>query len=82
MDKRNIAVGDVCMLKDLNTHRGEWRICKVTNVFPEKNGKVHNVEITVKPKQSSVGPYIAAKPTKINKHVCNLIVIVPVEDSA
>ena len=69
------------MLKDSNTHRGEWRTCKVTNVFPEDNGRVLNVEITVTPKQSGVGPYIAAKPIKLNKHVCNLIVIVPVEDS-
>ena len=69
------------MLKDLNTHRGEWRICQVTNVFPDKNGKVRNVEITVMPKQSGVDPYIPAKPIKLNKKVCNPIVIVPVEDS-
>ena len=69
------------MLKDSNTHRGEWRICKVTNIFPDKNGTVCNVEIIVKPKQSGVGPYIAAKPIKLNKHVCNLIVIVPMEDA-
>ena len=81
MDRRNVAVGDICMLKDSNTHRGKWRICKVTNVFHDNRGKVHNVEIAVTPKQSGVGPYLAAKLIKLKKHVCNLIVIVPVEDS-
>ena len=81
LDRRNVAVGDVCMLKDSNTHRGEWRICKKTNVFPDDRGKVRNVEVTVTPKQSALVPYLAAKLIKLNKHVCNLIVIIPVEDS-
>ena len=73
-------IGDVCMLKDANAYRGEWRICMVTNVFPDDNGKVRNVEVMVKPKQSGVGPYVAAKPIRMIRHVCNLIVVVPVED--
>ena len=67
------------MLKDSNADRGEWRICRVTNVFPDANGKVRNVEVIVKPKPSGVGPYVAAKPIKLTRHVCNLIVVVPVE---
>ena len=79
-DKRNVAVGDVCLLKDATAFRGDWRLCKVTAVFPDGNGKVRNVEVMVKPKQSGVGPYIATKPIKMNKHVCNLVVIVPVDE--
>ena len=79
-DKRNVAVGDVCLLKDATAFRGDWRLCKVTAVFPDDNGKVRNVEVMVKPKQSGVGPYIATKPIKMNKHVCNLVVIVPVDE--
>ena len=55
-------------------------MCRVSNVFPDYRGKVRNVEVTVKPKQSGSGPYLAANPIKLNKHVCNLIVIFPVED--
>ena len=69
------------MLKDLNTHRGEWRICKVTNVFPDNRGKVRNVEVAVTPKQTGSGLYLVSNQIKLNKHVCKLIVIVPVEDS-
>ena len=79
-ERRNVAIGDVCMLKDANAYRVEWRMCMVTNVFPDDNGKVRNVEVMVKPKQSGVGPYVAAKPIKMVRHVCNLIVVVPVED--
>ena len=51
----------------------------VTNVFPDDNGKVRNVEVMVKPKQSGVRPYVATKPIKMIRHVCNLIVIVPAD---
>ena len=81
VERRNVAIGDVCMLKDSNTHRGEWRICKVTNVFPDNRGKVSNVEVVVTPKQTGSGPYMDAKQIKLYKHVCNLIVIVLLEDS-
>ena len=49
-------------------------------MFPDHKGTVHNVEVTVKPKKYGSGPYLAAKPITLNKHVCNLIVIVRVED--
>ena len=68
------------MLKDLNTHRGEWRICKVTNVFPDNRGKVRNVEVAVTPKKTGSGPYLAANQIKLNKYVCNLIIILPVDE--
>ena len=61
VDRRNVTVGDVCMLKDLNTHRGEWRICKVTNVFPENSDKVSNLEVTITPKQIGIGPVFCSK---------------------
>ena len=79
-DKRNVAVGDICVLKDSNAFRGEWRLCKVTNVFPDERGKVRNVEVMVKPKQSGVGPYIVTKPIMLSRHVCNLMVIVPADE--
>ena len=76
-----MSVGDVCILKDANAFRGEWRLCKVTKVLPDEKGKVRNVEVMVKPKQSGVGPYVPANPIHLTRHVCNLIVIVPVEDA-
>ena len=68
------------MLKDSNSFRGEWRLTRVSECYPDEHGKVRNVEIFVKPKQGSSSSYIPTKPIYLKRHVCNLIVIVPVED--
>ena len=74
-----LMVGDIC-LKDSNVYRGEWRMCEVAKVFPDGSGKVRNVEIMFKPKQSGAGPYISIKPVYLRRHVNNLIVIVPADE--
>ena len=80
IDRRNVSAGDICVLKDANAYRGEWRMCKVTRVFPDNKGKVRNVEVMVKPRQGGSGPYTPSKPIYLTRHVCNLIVIVPVDE--
>ena len=42
--------------------------------------KVRNVEVAVKAKQSGSGPYIATKPIILNRHVNNIIVLVPANE--
>ena len=37
-EKRNLMVDDVCILKESNAFRGEWRLCKVSKVFPDRRG--------------------------------------------
>ena len=80
VERRNIMVNDVCLLKDPNAYRGEWRLCVVTEVFPDRRGKVRNVEVMVKPRQGGSVNYITTKPIYLNRHVCNLIVIVPADE--
>ena len=29
-------VGDICLLKNSNMYRGEWRLCEVAQVFPDE----------------------------------------------
>ena len=41
---------------------------------------MRNVQIVVKPKQSGSGPYITTKPIFINRHVSNIIVLVPANE--
>ena len=48
-EKRNMKVGDVCLLKDAEAFRAEWRLARVTATFPDRRGKVRNVEIRVVP---------------------------------
>ena len=75
-----MMVGDICLMKDSNMYRGEWRLCKVAQVFPDDRGKVRNVQVMVKPKQGGTGPYVSTKPIYLNRHVNNLIVLVPVDE--
>ena len=81
-DKRNVMQGDICLLKDSNMYRGEWRMCEVTKVLPDDSGKVRNVEVMVKPKQSGSGPYISTRPILLTRHVNNLIVLEPADEQA
>ena len=80
VDRRNVKVGDICLLKDANTFRGEWRLCEVVKVFPDKGKLIRNVQVMVKARQSGVGPYISSNPIYLDRHVCNLILLVPAED--
>ena len=80
--ERNLKIGDVCVLKDLNALRGEWRLCRVVDVFPDANNVVRNVEIVVPPPSldSTMVYKKGVAMIKMKRHVNNLIVIVPSED--
>ena len=80
VDRRNMSKGDICLLKDSNALRGEWRMCEVVKPLPDRSKKVRNVEVLVKPKQGGAGEYISSKPIIVRRHVSNLIVLVPTED--
>ena len=75
---RNLRVGDVCFLRDRNTMRGEWRLARVTDVYPDKKGVVRNVRVKVCNTDSS--PNYACSAQYLRRHVSNLIVIIPVEE--
>ena len=78
--QRSLKVGDICLLQDPNALRGEWRLCIVTEVFPDRNGVVRNVEVKVAPRFKGSGQYKSQVLYKLKRHVSNLIVIVPAEE--
>ena len=79
-EKRDLMVDDVCLLKESSAFRGEWRLCKVSKVFPDRRGKVRNVQVMVKPKQGGSSQYVPTKAIYLDRHVSNLMVIVPADD--
>ena len=79
-EKRNMKVGDVCLLKDAETFRAEWRLARVTATFPDRRGKVRNVEVRVVPSKDSSRKYKPVQPNYLKRHVSNLVVLVPAED--
>ena len=53
----------------------------MTEVFPDSNGIVRNVEVKVAPRYKGHGPYQSKVLYQLKRHVSNLIVIVPVEEA-
>ena len=47
-------------------------MCEISNVSPEKIGKVRNMQVMVKPRQENFRVYILSKPNYLNFHVSNL----------
>ena len=81
MERRNLCIGDVCVVKDSNALRGEWRLAKVTACYPDTKGKVRNVELMVKPKQGGKGAYVSTAPVYLKRHVNSLILLVPSDEN-
>ena len=79
--RRNLSVGDVCLMRNTNALRGDYRMCRVTRVFPDEYGTVRNVEVEVSVKGDGSRRYKIQPLSLLKRHVSNLIVIVP-SDSA
>ena len=79
-ERRDLKVGDVCLLKEAEAFRAEWRLARVTATFPDRHGKVRNVEVRVVPSKDSSRIYKPVQPNYLKRHVSNLVVIVPAED--
>ena len=79
--RRNVQVNDICLLKDTNAVRGEWRLARVTSVYPDEKGLVRNVEIAVSLNNNGSVVYKPSSLSLLKRHVSNLIVIVPADDN-
>ena len=79
--KRNLQVGDVVIIQDSNTVRGEWKLGLVATVFPDEHGIVRNVEVKYKHLQEGRNydgqPFVSVK-----RAVQKLVVILPVDYKA
>ena len=81
VDKRNLRVGDVCVMRDSNPLRGEWQLARVSCCYPDRLGRVRNVELLVKPRQGASGDYVGCAPLYLKRHVQNLILLVPCDEN-
>ena len=78
--QRNMKIGDICFLQDSNQVRGLFRRCRVSNVFPDANGVVRNVEVLAASQQDGTPKYHPQALSRLRRHVNNLILIQPVDD--
>ena len=81
-EARNIKIGDVCAVKDPNAFRGEWRMARVTETFPDEHHRVRNVKL-VSPPPGLDGSRVfrGVALAELDRHVKNLIVIVPNDEA-
>ena len=79
-----MSKGDVCMLKDSNALRGEWKLCRVMEVYPDEHDVVRNVKVALPPSghDSSSQYKRGLEKVLVDRHISNLIVIVPSEGEA
>ena len=81
----NLAVGDVCLIMSDNQLGGaDYRICKVSEVFPDSQGVVRTVAIVSRPRDAREKslPYVH-KDLKTQKvSVQRLVLILPVSQQA
>ena len=47
-ERRNLCIGDIVLVQDSNALRGQWKMGKISNVFPGSDNKVRNVEVSYK----------------------------------
>ena len=45
VQRRNVMVGDIVIVQDANVVRSEWKIARVSKVFPDNNGVVRRCEV-------------------------------------
>ena len=82
VQKRNIRVGDIVIIKDSNILRGRWKQGMVATVYPSEGGTVRKVTVAYKNMKDDgkVSIYKGVAYTMIETPVHNLIVLVAVED--
>ncbi|KAM9834391.1 uncharacterized protein ACBT44_011736 isoform 1-T1 [Syngnathus typhle] len=45
--KRNARINDIVIIKDENTPRNEWKLAKVTQVYPSEDGHVRKIQLLI-----------------------------------
>ena len=74
-ERENIKVGDIVMVIEENMARSDWRIGKITQTLPGKDGLVRNVEVTLGSKHlDSKGKQLQA-PTVLKRAVNKIVLL-------
>ena len=76
---RNLAVGDVVLIKDCNAIRGKWKMGRVVETKPGRDGRVRDVRIKYKVWQSG-SSYKGVKYSFIDRSVHHLVLLLPIEE--
>ena len=78
---RNLCSGDVVIVANKNTLRGDYRLAVVKDVFPGEDGRVRRVTVQYKSYRTGENDheYRGAKDTVVSRAVQRLALLVPVD---
>ena len=74
VERRNIKVGDIVLIRDLNAVRGHWTLGQVTTVYPSDDDVIRKVNIRYK-------IHTNKKCSIIKRAVQSLIILLPAEEN-
>ena len=77
----NLRVGDVCLLKYDGKIRGTYRLCRITEIYPDDHGVVRTLMIAYRPKKKETSlPYVPRTLDTMVVGVQRLVLIQAEED--
>ena len=79
VEVRDLSVGDIVLVQDSKSFKGEWKLAEVCHATPGKDGRVRDVELRYKSQGDNV-EYKGTKDVNIKRSVHRLVLIVPVEE--
>ena len=80
---RNLKIGDVVLIQDSNLLRGNWKLGKVSNVYPGADGKVRIVDVQYKNLTVSepMNQYQGKGYVTVQRPVQRLILLIPIDEN-
>jgi hypothetical protein len=81
-DIRNLCVGDVVLVLENDPKSNTYKLARVTEANPDKDGKVRSVKVTYKSYtcKSGAATYSGSTDITISRSVQRLCLIVPIEE--
>ena len=80
---RNLKIGDVVMIQDSNLVRGNWKLEKVSNVYPGADGKVRRVDVQYKNLTANepMKQYQGKGYVTVQRPVQRLVLLIPIDEN-
>ena len=80
--KRNLKTGDIVLIQDSNQIRGQWKLGKVSEVFPGEDGRVRKVQVSYKNPKPGEPPHknTGRGYVTVERSVNRLILLLPVDE--
>ena len=86
VDRRNLKRGDIVLVPESNTFRGQWKMAEVLEAEPGVDGKVRDVTLRYKVQEQRnrngrVDKYVGQPDKIINRSVHRLVLLLESEDN-